>query len=144
MRVNEEIDALEVMGVPSVPYLITTRVIAGMIAVIPLYAVALLMSYGASEIVVTLGYHQSGGTYGHYFTTFLIPTDILWSLVKTMVMALVVIAVCCYYGFTASGGPAGVGRAVGRAVRLSLIAVMMVDLAVGLTVWAGATVHVAT
>lgn len=143
MRVSEEIDALEVMAIPSIPYLITTRVIAGLIAVVPLYAVALFMSFGASELIVTLGYGQSGGTYQHYFETFLIPSDILWSLAKTMVMAVAVIAVCCYYGFTASGGPAGVGFAVGRAVRLSLIIVMLLDLAVGLAVWGGATIHVA-
>lgn len=143
MRVSEEIDALEVMAIPSIPFLVTTRVIAGLIAVVPLYAVALFMSYGASELVVTLGYGQSGGTYQHYFQTFLVPGDVLWSLAKTVVMALVVIAVCCYYGFTASGGPAGVGFAVGRAVRTSLIFVMLLDLAVGLAVWGGATIHVA-
>ncbi|HWU33369.1 MAG TPA: ABC transporter permease [Marmoricola sp.] len=143
MRVSEEIDALEVMAIPSIPYLITTRVIAGLIAVVPLYCVALFMSYGASKLIVTWGYGQSGGTYDHYFQTFLIGGDVLWSLVKTMVMALVVIAICCYYGFTASGGPAGVGFAVGRAVRLSLIFVMVLDLAVGLSVWGSATIHVA-
>lgn len=143
MRVSEEIDALEVMAIPSIPYLITTRVIAGLVAVVPLYAIALFMSFAASELIVTLVYGQSGGTYQHYFETFLIPIDILWSLAKTMVMAVAVIAVCCYYGFNASGGPAGVGFAVGRAVRLSLIFVMLLDLAVGLAVWGGATIHVA-
>lgn len=143
MRVSEEIDALEVMAVPSVPYLITTRVIAGLIAVIPLYAVALLMSFAASELVVVYGYHQSSGTYTHYFHTFLVSSDILYSLLKTVVMALAVISVCCYYGYTASGGPAGVGRAVGQAVRLSLILVMMIDLAIGLAVFGSSGVHVA-
>lgn len=143
MRVSEEIDALEVMAIPPIPFLITTRVIAGMIAVVPLYAIALFMSFGASQLIVTYGYGQSGGTYQHYFETFLIPSDILWSLAKTIVMAIAVIAVCCYYGFTATGGPAGVGFAVGRAVRLSLIIVMLLDLAVGLAIWGGATIHVA-
>lgn len=143
MRVSEEIDALEVMAVRSVPFLVTTRIIAGLIAVVPLYAVALLMSYAATQIVVTFGYGQSGGTYDHYFHTFLIPADMLWSLAKACVMAVIVIAVCCYYGFTASGGPAGVGRAVGKAVRLSLVAVMTVDLFVGLAIWGSSSVHVA-
>jgi phospholipid/cholesterol/gamma-HCH transport system permease protein len=143
MRVSEEIDALEVMAIPSIPFLITTRIIAGLIAVVPLYGVALLMSYGASELIVTFVYHQSGGTYTHYFDTFLQPADILWSLLKAVIMALVVMSVCCYFGYTASGGPAGVGHAVGRAVRLSLIVIMVVDLAMGLMIWGGATVHVA-
>jgi phospholipid/cholesterol/gamma-HCH transport system permease protein len=145
MRVSEEIDALEVMAVPSVPYLVTTRIIAGLIAVVPLYAVSLVMSYASTRVVVTVFYGQSSGNYQHYFSTFLIPVDIIWSFVKAALMALVVVAVCCYYGFTAAGGPAGVGTAVGRAVRTSLIAVMVIDLFYGLAVWGGpTTVHVAT
>ena len=145
MRVSEEIDALEVMAIPSIPFLVTTRIIAGLFAVIPLYAVALVMSYASTRVVVTVGFGQSAGSYDHYFATFLIPIDILWSFLKAALMALVVISVCCYYGFNASGGPAGVGTAVGRAVRSSLISVMIIDLLFGLAVWGGpSTVHIAT
>jgi phospholipid/cholesterol/gamma-HCH transport system permease protein len=143
MRVAEEIDALEVMAVPSLPYLVTTRIIAGAIAVIPLFSMALLGSYTATKVLVTLGYGQSGGTYEHYFSVFLVPTDILWSYGKALAMALIVMAVHCYFGYTASGGPAGVGKAVGRAVRTSLICVMMVDLLLDLAIYGGpSTVHV--
>lgn len=145
MRVSEEIDALEVMAIPSVPFLVTTRVLAGLFAIIPLYAVALVMSYASTRLVVTVGFGQSAGSYDHYFATFLIPVDILWSFLKAALMAIVVISVCCYYGFNAAGGPAGVGTAVGRAVRLSLISVMIIDLLFGLAVWGGpSTVHIAT
>ena len=144
MRVSEEIDALEVMAIPSVPYLVTTRIIAGLLAVVPLYAVAVVMSYASTRVVVTVFFGQSAGNYQHYFSTFLIPVDILWSFLKAALMAVVVIAVCCYYGFNAAGGPAGVGTAVGRAVRTSLIAVMIIDLLFGLAVWGGpTTVHIA-
>ncbi|HET7736349.1 MAG TPA: ABC transporter permease [Nocardioidaceae bacterium] len=143
MRVAEEIDALEVMAVPSLPYLVTTRIIAGAIAVIPLFSMALLGSYTATKVLVTWGYGQSGGTYEHYFSVFLVPTDILWSYGKALAMALIVMAVHCYFGYTASGGPAGVGKAVGRAVRTSLICVMMVDLLLDLAIYGGpSTVHV--
>lgn len=143
MRVAEEIDALDVMAVPSVPYLVTTRIIAGAVAVIPLFSMALLGSYTATKLLVTLGYGQSGGTYEHYFTVFLVPTDILWSYFKALVMAMLVMSVCCYFGYNATGGPAGVGRAVGRAVRTSLIYVMMVDLLLDLAIYGGpSTVHV--
>jgi phospholipid/cholesterol/gamma-HCH transport system permease protein len=145
MRVSEEIDALETMGIPSVPYLVTTRVLAGLVAVVPLYAVAVVMSYASTRIVVTIFFGQSSGNYQHYFSTFLIPEDILWSFLKAILMALVVISVCCYYGYHAAGGPAGVGTAVGLAVRTSLIAVMVIDLMFGLAVWGGpSTVHIAT
>jgi phospholipid/cholesterol/gamma-HCH transport system permease protein len=135
MRVSEEIDALEVMSVPSVPYLVTTRIIAGLIAVVPLYSVALLSSYACTRLIITGVYGQSGGAYDHYFTTFLIPSDIAISLVKVMAMSVVIMSIHCYYGYTATGGPAGVGRAVGRAVRLSLIAVLFTDLLLSLALY---------
>lgn len=143
MRVGEEIDALEVMAIPSVPFLVTTRIVAGFIAVIPLYSLAVLGSYAATRVVVTVAYGQSVGTYDHYFSAFLVPTDLLWSFVKALAMSIVVISVHCYHGYTATAGPAGVGRAVGRAVRSSLIGVMMVDLLLDLAIYgSSSTVHI--
>lgn len=128
MRVGEEIDALDVMAVRSVPYLVSTRIVAGFLAIIPLYAVALLASYTFTRIIVTNVFGQSPGAYGHYFDTFLIPADIVASFIKVLFMAIVIMAIHCYYGYTASGGPAGVGRAVGRAVRLSLVVILFTDM----------------
>lgn len=135
MRVSEEIDAIESMSVPSVPYLVTTRIIAGCVAVVPLYAIALIMGYASTRIVTVWLAGESSGTYAHYFNVFLVPTDVLWSLLKVVVMAVVVMCVHCYHGFNASGGPAGVGMAVGRSVRTSLIAIMVVDLLIGIAVY---------
>lgn len=137
MRVSEEIDALETMAVPSLPYLVTTRIVAGLVAVVPLYALALIMGFTSTRLVTIWVSGQARGTYEHYFNVFLSPMDILWSLLKVVIMAIVIMAVTCYYGFTASGGPAGVGMAVGRAVRTSLIAVMLIDLVVGIAVFGG-------
>lgn len=141
MRISEEVDALEVMAVPSLPYLVTTRVIAGLIAVVPLYMVGLLSSYFATRLTVTQIYGQSTGTYDHYFNTFLPPTDVLWSFAKVLIFAVVVILIHCYYGYYASGGPAGVGVAVGLAVRTSIVAVNVVDLLASMAIW-GTTVTV--
>ncbi|MFZ2529297.1 MAG: ABC transporter permease [Rhodococcus sp. (in: high G+C Gram-positive bacteria)] len=135
MRVSEEIDALEVMAIPSVPYLVSTRVMAGMIAIIPLYSLAVIASFIASRFATVVLYGQSGGVYDHYFQTFLIPTDILWSFVQAIVMAIAVMLIHTYYGFNASGGPVGVGVAVGNAVRASLIAVVTVTLLISLAVY---------
>nr|WP_312989604.1 ABC transporter permease [Crossiella cryophila] len=139
MRISEEIDALEVMGVPSLPYLVTTRILAGLGAVIPLYVVGLLCSYLASRVVTVLFYGQSAGTYDHYFGLFLPPADVLWSFLKVIVFAVVIILVHCYYGYTASGGPAGVGVAVGRAVRAAIVAQMFLDLFLSLAIWGSTT-----
>ncbi|MGW7534268.1 MULTISPECIES: ABC transporter permease [unclassified Amycolatopsis] len=139
MRISEEIDALEVMGIPSVPYLVTTRVIAGFIAVIPLYAVGLLSSYLASRQVTVWGFGQSAGTYDHYFLLFLPPGDVLWSFGKVLVFSVVVVLAHCYYGFRASGGPAGVGVAVGRAVRTAIVAISVLDFFLSLAIWGATT-----
>ena len=135
LRINEEIDALEVMAIPSLPFLVTTRIIAGFIAVIPLYVIGLLSSYLATYVIIVDYYHQSAGTYSHYFHLFLPPGDVLWSFFKVLVFAVIVILIHCYYGYTASGGPAGVGTAVGRAVRLAIIAINVVDFFLSLAIW---------
>ena len=135
MRINEEIDALEVMGVRSVAYLASNRVVAGVIVVIPLYSVAMITAFLAARFGTTVIYGQSSGVYDHYFNTFLIPTDLLWSFVQVVVMAIVVMLIHTYYGYTASGGPAGVGEAVGRAVRASLISLVFVNLLTSLAIY---------
>lgn len=134
MRINEEIDALEVMGVRSVSFLVASRVVAGVIVVIPLYCVALLTSFLASQAVVGM-YGQSGGVYNHYFKTFLNPTDMLWSVFLVIVSGVIVMLVHTYYGYTATGGPAGVGEAVGRAVRASLVVTVFVILFASLAIY---------
>ncbi|TDD94464.1 MlaE family ABC transporter permease [Actinomadura rubrisoli] len=139
MRISDEIDALEVMAVPSMPFLVTTRMLAGMIAVVPLYIVGLLASYGATRLVVTVFYGQSTGTYDHYFHLFLPPNDILWSFGKVIVFAVLVMLIHCYYGYHASGGPAGVGVAVGRAVRTSIVVINVTDLMMGMAIWGAST-----
>lgn len=137
MRISEEVDALEVMAVPSVPYLVTTRIIAGFIAIIPLYAIALLSAWACTRFIVTVGFGQSSGAYTHYFETFLVSSDIFISFIKVIIMSIVAMSIHCYYGYFASGGPAGVGRAVGSAVRLSLVAVLCTDLLLSLALYAG-------
>jgi phospholipid/cholesterol/gamma-HCH transport system permease protein len=135
MRINEEIDALEVIGIRTVAYLASNRVLAGVIVVIPLYCVAVIMSFLAARFGTTLIYDQSTGVYDHYFNTFLNPVDLIWSFVLAIVMAIVIMLVHTYYGYTASGGPAGVGEAVGRAVRTSLISAAVFTMFISLAIY---------
>lgn len=135
MRINEEIDALEVMGIRSITYLASTRIIAGVLVVVPLYAVAVLMSFIAAKFLTIYVYGQSRGVYEHYFSTFLRPNDLLWSFLSALTMATGVMVVHTYYGFTATGGPAGVGEAVGRSVRSSMIVTAFVCLMISLSVY---------
>jgi phospholipid/cholesterol/gamma-HCH transport system permease protein len=135
MRISEEIDALEVMGIRSIAYLASSRVLAGVVVVIPLYCIAILTSYLATYLGVTFFYGQSTGVYNHYFRTFLNPLDVVYSFLLAIVMAVVIMLVHTYYGYNATGGPAGVGEAVGRAVRSSLVAAVLAVLLVSLALY---------
>lgn len=135
MRINEEIDALESMGIPAIEYLISTRIVAGMIAIAPLYSIAVILSFVASRFTTVMLFGQSGGLYDHYFNTFLNPTDLLWSVLQALLMAISILLVHTYYGYYATGGPSGVGIAVGNAVRTSLIIVVSVTLLISLAVY---------
>jgi phospholipid/cholesterol/gamma-HCH transport system permease protein len=139
MRINEEVDALEAMGIPSLPYLVTTRIVAGIVAIIPLYSIGLVTSYFASREITVLFNGQSSGTYDHYFGLFLSPIDVLWSFVKVLIFSTMVILIHCYYGYRAKGGPAGVGVAVGRAVRAAIVVINIVDFFMSLAIWGATT-----
>ncbi len=144
MRISDEIDALEVMSVPTLVYLVATRVVAALICIIPLYLFALFASFFATELVTTRFFGLSPGIYHHYFRLYLPPIDVLYSLAKACVFAVVVSLIHCYYGYFASGGPAGVGVAVGRAIRLSIVAVVVINLVLSIFFWGGGnTVKVA-
>ncbi|KUI14136.1 ABC transporter permease [Mycobacterium sp. GA-1285] len=135
MRINEEVDALEVMGIRSVAYLASTRVVAGFLVVIPLYCVGVIAAFWAARFGTTVLYGQSTGVYDHYFRTFLNPTDLMWSFGQTIALSVMIMLVHTYYGYTARGGPAGVGEAVGRAVRTSLIVSAFVLVMLSLAVY---------
>jgi|SRR5882757_311988 len=135
MRINEEIDALESMAIRPIEYLVSTRIVAGMIAITPLYAIAVILSFLASQFTTVVLFGQSAGLYDHYFTTFLNPIDLLWSFLQAVLMALAVLLIHTYFGYFATGGPSGVGAAVGNAVRTSLVVVVSVTLLVSLAVY---------
>ena len=128
MKLHEEIDALSVMAVPPTYYLATTRVAATMTAILPLYYIGLIGSWIASRGVVVLLFGQSGGTYDHYFSQFISGRDLAISTLKILVFTLLVALIHCWYGFNAAGGPAGVGEATGRAIRASIVTVIVMDM----------------
>jgi phospholipid/cholesterol/gamma-HCH transport system permease protein len=135
MRINQEIDALEAMAIRPISFLVSTRIVAGMIAITPLYSIAIILSFLASRFTTVFLLGQSSGLYDHYFSTFLSPIDLLWSFLQAILMALAILFIHTYFGYTATGGPAGVGLATGRAVRASLIVVVSVTLLVSLAIY---------
>jgi phospholipid/cholesterol/gamma-HCH transport system permease protein len=128
MRISEEIDALEVMGINSISYLASTRLIAGLVALVPLFCGLVIVAFLSPQLTTTVLYGQSNGTYQHYFRTFLRPEDVGWSFAESLIIVVAVMVSHCYYGYNASGGPVGVGEGVGRSMRFSLISVVVVVL----------------
>jgi phospholipid/cholesterol/gamma-HCH transport system permease protein len=139
MRVTDEIDALEVMSVPSLAYLVTTRIMAALTVCIPLYLAALAGSYLATQLTIVIVSHQGAGTYLHYFHEFLTLKDVLLSVLKVVVFAILISSIHCYFGYNTQGGPEGVGRAAGRAIRASVVALAFSDMLMTVLFWGTAS-----
>ena len=134
MRINDEIDALDTLGINSVAYLVATRVVASIIAVVPLFLAALALAYLSCQMVSVVA-GQSNGSYLHYFGMFLEGRDVFFATVKAVVFVFISSTIQCYYGYFASGGPAGVGVAAGRAMRGSVTSVMIVNMLLTMALW---------
>lgn len=134
MRINDEIDALDVLSINPVQYLVCTRVAASVVAVIPLFLVALALCYLSCQIVSVLA-GQSTGSYLHYFSMFLSPRDVIYATAKSVVFVFISSTVQSYHGFFANGGPAGVGVAAGRAMRASVTIVMIFNMLLTMALW---------
>jgi phospholipid/cholesterol/gamma-HCH transport system permease protein len=129
MRISDEIDALEVMGIDSVLFLCATRLLASWLVLPFVYLAAVGAGFFASYLAVVeqIGEVSSGG-YFLIFWMFQNPPDLLYSLIKGMVMATAIVLVGCYYGYNASGGPVGVGTATAKSMVLNIVLVHLIGM----------------
>jgi phospholipid/cholesterol/gamma-HCH transport system permease protein len=139
MRISDEIDALEVMGIQPVTFLAATRLLGAWLALPFMYLVGIGVMYFASylSVVQQVGDVSSGG-FLLIFWMFQNPLDLLFSLTKGMVMATVIVLVGCYYGYTASGGPVGVGTATAQSMAVNIVFVHIIGM-LGTVVFWGST-----
>jgi phospholipid/cholesterol/gamma-HCH transport system permease protein len=139
MRITDEIDALEVMGVDSMTYLCATRLLGAWMVLPFIYVVGIGVGFFASYLAVVkqIGFVSSGG-YLNVFWAFQNPTDYVYSLIKGMVESTLIVLIGCYYGYTASGGPVGVGTATAKSMLLNLMVVVLVGLLGSQIFWGGA------
>lgn len=135
MRIAEEIDAVESLGLIPIPFVVGTRLLGAMVCVIPGYLMTLVASFFAMDLVIRVFHHQPGGTYLHYLAEFTTPTDLLYSVIKGTVFCAAVTLIHCYYGYFVKGGPVGLGIASGRAVRASLVMIMVLDFLLTVMLW---------
>ncbi len=129
MRISDEIDALEVMGISSLTFLCSTRLLAAWMVLPFMYIAAVGAGFFASYLAVVqqIGEVSSGGFF-LIFWMFQNPPDLLYSLIKGMGMATVIVLVGCYYGYTASGGPVGVGTATAKSMVLNTVMVHIIGM----------------
>lgn len=135
MRIAEEIDAVDAMGLRPIPFVVGTRLLGSILIVVPAYTLTLLVSFFVSDTIIKVFYDQPAGTYRHYFVQFLSPADLCYSVIKALIYCVAVIIIHCYYGYFAAGGPVGVGLASGRAVRASLVAITVLDFTTSVALW---------
>ena len=129
MRISDEIDALEVMGISSLTFLCATRLLAAWMVLPFMYVAAVGAGFFASYLAVVqqIGEVSSGG-YFLIFWMFQNPPDLIYSTIKGMAMATVIVLVGCYYGYTAGGGPVGVGTATAKSMVLNTVLVHLVGM----------------
>jgi phospholipid/cholesterol/gamma-HCH transport system permease protein len=129
MRISDEIDALEVMGIDSMLFLCATRLLAAWMVLPFMYIAAVGAGFFASYLAVVqqIGEVSSGGFF-LVFWMFQNPPDLLYSVLKGMFMATAIVLVGCYYGYTASGGPVGVGTATAKSMVLNIVLVHLLGM----------------
>src|SRR6201999_3527188 len=118
-----------------IPYLVTTRLLASAVAMIPLYAACLAIGYLTTQVVVQISSGGASGSYLHYFSLMLAGKDIVYSLFKAVIFVWIASTVQCYYGYYATGGPEGVGVAAGHGMRASITVVIMVNMLLTMALW---------
>src|ERR1700738_3965788 len=129
MRISDEIDALEVMGISGMTFLCATRLLAAWLVLPFVYLCSIGAGFFASYLAVVqqIGEVSSGGFF-LIFWQFQNPPDLLYSLIKAMAMATVIVLVGCYYGYNTSGGPVGVGTATAKSMVLNIVAVHLIGM----------------
>ncbi len=129
MRISDEIDALEVMGINSMTFLCATRLLASWMVLPFVYIASVRSGFFASYLAVVVQIHEvSAGGYSLIFWMFQNPPDLLFSAIKAMAMATVIVLVGCYYGYNARGGPVGVGTATAKSMVLNIVAVHLIGM----------------
>jgi phospholipid/cholesterol/gamma-HCH transport system permease protein len=129
MRISDEVDALEVMGISSMTFLVATRLLAAIVTLPFLYLIGIGIGFFASYIAVVEQIAEvSSGSYFMIFWVFQNPLDLIYSVIKALFMGIAIVIVGCYYGYTAGGGPVGVGTATAKSMVLNLVLVHLIGM----------------
>lgn len=132
MRVTEQIDALEAMGLNSTSYLIAPRVVAGVLMFPMLYVAACFVGISGGILVANVGNYLTTGEFVQGAREFFRPFDAVFGLIKSLTFGFIITSVSCYKGYYTSGGAEGVGASTTQAAVTSCVFILLADLLLAL------------
>jgi phospholipid/cholesterol/gamma-HCH transport system permease protein len=127
MRVTEQIDALDAMGIPPVRYLVVPRVVAAIVMLPVLTVLADAIAIFGGWVVATTSIGVPSHTYVLAMKQFFLTKDLTSGLIKALFFGAIISWMGCYHGFRAEGGAQGVGQATTRAVVSACVQVLIID-----------------
>ena len=136
MKVTEQIDALEIMGIDPGRYLVMPRIFSGIITLPILTILAEIIMILGGLFVSVYGLDISPYIYLRGVRTNFIQIELWGGLIKSVVFGLIIGLMGCYHGFHAKGGAEGVGQATTRAVVSSMVLVLILDYIIARVVFA--------
>ena len=127
MRVSEQIDALEIMGINTKSYLIGPKILAAIITIPLLVILAMVLGIYGGRLASTLGGILSGDTYDRGLLLDFVPKNVWFALIKAYTFAFIISSVSSFYGYNVKGGSLEIGRASTSAVITSCILILFAD-----------------
>ena len=128
MRISDEIDAMETLGINSMRYLVSTRLLANILISAPIFIIGLAVFYLGEVFVILYQIHDiSKAAWESVQWAFTNGPSILYSYIKTLIMWVCIVIAALYYGYNARGGPVGVGAATARSMVVALVLTMVLN-----------------
>ena len=127
MRVSEQIDALEIMGINSKAYLVFPKILAALVVIPMLIVIAAMLGIWGGRIAGTASGIISGDEFDKGLFAGFIPYNVFFAMVKAYCFAFLISSIPAYYGYNVKGGALEIGRASTKAVVVTCVALLLAD-----------------
>lgn len=127
MRVSEQIDALEIMGINTKTYLVLPKIIAALITIPLLIIIAMVLGIWGGRLAGSMAGILSTDTYDRGLQENFMPYNVTFALIKAYTFAFIISSVPAYFGYYVKGGSLEIGRSSTKAVVVSCILILLAD-----------------
>ncbi|MBX2888678.1 MAG: ABC transporter permease [Ferruginibacter sp.] len=127
MRVSEQIDALEIMGINSKTYLVLPKIVAALVTIPMLVIISMVLGIYGGRLAGTMSGILSAETYDRGLMLRFVPYNIFFAMVKTYAFAFVISSIPAYFGYYVKGGALEIGRSSTTAVVASCVTILFLD-----------------